>query len=171
MNKYSKLSLNWLIVGIEARQVGSYNTFEAKSKVTSSIIMGDYCTVGAACTLDADATASPEDLAAGFSYSTVIPADGRKEQGIKPEVQEAIPQVIREDTSTGNETAAEAANEDRFAIAGMESIPSYTVVYGRENARRKWSGEGKGQQTALVHKHLAYLTEMLPKYSRLKLFT
>ena len=52
-----------------------------------------------------------------------------------------------------------------------EHFEDYTVVYGKENQRRQWSGEGKGQQEALMIKHLAYLTEMLPKYSRLKLIT
>lgn len=52
-----------------------------------------------------------------------------------------------------------------------ERLDDYTVVFGAKNERRTWSGEGKGQQIALMHKHLAYLTEMLPKFSRLKLIT
>ena len=56
-------------------------------------------------------------------------------------------------------------------VAQKEHLEDYTVVYGADNDRRIWSGEGKGQQVALMHKHLAYLTEMLPKYSRLKLIT
>jgi len=52
-----------------------------------------------------------------------------------------------------------------------EHLPSYTVVYGASAARRKWSGEGKGQQVALMHKHLAYLRETLPKFVDLKLIT
>lgn len=67
-----------------------------------------------------------------------------------------------------NETETGA---DQAKPVPVEHLPDYTVVYGAKNERRKWSGEGKLQQTALMHKHLAYLSETLPKYSRLKLFT
>lgn len=53
----------------------------------------------------------------------------------------------------------------------VQYLPSYTIIYGSENQRRVWSGEGEIQQVALMHEHLAYLTETLPKHSRLKLFT
>ncbi|KAK9898561.1 trimeric LpxA-like protein [Cystobasidium minutum MCA 4210] len=117
-------SYNLFEVGcrIEAQSIGSYNTFEPKSRVSSSLSIGDYCTIGAACIATADQTASAEDWAA-------------------------------------------------LDELGSKHLPDYTVVYGAANERRKWSGEGKVQQIALMHKHLAYLSETLPKYARLKLFT
>lgn len=53
----------------------------------------------------------------------------------------------------------------------VETLPDFTVVFGDENKRRKWTGEGKGQIKALHAKHLQYLAETLPKYHKLKLFT
>jgi dynactin-6 len=67
--------------------------------------------------------------------------------------------------------AQQAEQEQEEEQEPKEHLEDYTVVYGANNERRIWSGEGKGQQIALMHKHLAYLTEMLPKYSRLKLIT
>ena len=128
--------------GIEAQSIGSYNTFEPKSRVSSSITIGDHSTVGAGCTLSSDQAASEEDWAS-----------------LDTESQE---NVENNETETGADQAKPIV---------VEHLPDYTVVYGAANERRKWSGEGKLQQTALMHKHLAYLSETLPKHSRLKLFT
>lgn len=45
-------------------------------------------------------------------------------------------------------------------------IPDWTVVFGERSERRTWSGEGAGQARALHAKHLAYLSETLPKFHR-----
>lgn len=127
--------------------MGSYNTFEPKSRVSSSVTIGDYCTVGAACTATADQAASEGDF---LSVEALLNSDSSKSQ------EEAMTTIASGSTSTRTAT---------------EHLSDYTVVYGSANERRKWSGEGKIQQTALMHKHLAYLSETLPKYSRLKLFT
>lgn len=72
----------------------------------------------------------------------------------------------------GADQQASVSSQPYLDVAAQkEHLEDYTVVYGADNDRRTWSGEGKGQQVALMHKHLAYLTEMLPKYSRLKLIT
>lgn len=36
--------------GVEARSIGSHNTFECKSRVLDSIAVPDFCTVGIGCT-------------------------------------------------------------------------------------------------------------------------
>lgn len=129
---------------IEAQSIGAYNTFEAKARVSSSITVGDYCTIGAGCTVVPDRAASVEDWQA-------------LEVGQQGDGPLAGPEV--------------GIEKSTLAKSLVEYLPDYTVVYGSGNERRIWSGEGKLQQTALMHKHLAYLSETLPKYSRLKLFT
>lgn len=57
------------------------------------------------------------------------------------------------------------------AAPALDHLPSFTVVYGPNSTRRRWSGEGRGQQVALMHKHLAYLSETLPRFVKLKLIT
>lgn len=54
-------------------------------------------------------------------------------------------------------------------IAGVEVLPDYTVVFGSENRRRVWSGEGIGQSRALHAKHLEYLRDVISKH-KLKMF-
>lgn len=44
-----------------------------------------------------------------------------------------------------------------------ETLPSRTVVYGSENARRMWSGEARLQGQALHLKHLDALREVSPE--------
>ena len=65
----------------------------------------------------------------------------------------------------------------------LETLPDRTVIFGAGNRRRLWSGEGAGQAHALyvcdarAHaltarrhvKHITYLREMLPRYSKLRL--
>lgn len=77
----------------------------------------------------------------------------------------SVPTSIEWSSLDGSLAQEQAVEEEE----AKEYLEDYTVVYGRENQRRQWSGEGKGQQEALMIKHLAYLTEILPKYSRLKL--
>lgn len=112
--------------------------------------IGDYCTIGAACIATADQTASAEDWAALDELGSSLAADTSH-------------------TAEANED--QRPSPTTAPLRTVEHLPDYTVVYGAANERRKWSGEGKVQQIALMHKHLAYLSETLPKYARLKLFT
>lgn len=65
--------------------------------------------------------------------------------------------ISRDDPPTSSSTAHSAASS--------EIIPEYTIVYGSENKRRTWSGEGAGQAKALHVKHLDYLREILVRQS------
>lgn len=127
-----------LHTGVESPLIGSYNVFEPRARVHSTITIGDNCVIGAGCSV------SPASLPTEADWTSVDNPD-------------AAEQPIHD---------ADVEPEE-----AKEHLEDYTVVYGAQNARRTWSGEGKGQQLALMHKHLAYLTEMLPKYSRLKLIT
>ncbi|KIY50244.1 trimeric LpxA-like protein, partial [Fistulina hepatica ATCC 64428] len=49
-----------------------------------------------------------------------------------------------------------------------ETLEDFTVVYGPNAERRKWSGKGKAQEMDLRRKHAEYLREMLPKFNRLR---
>ncbi len=49
-----------------------------------------------------------------------------------------------------------------------EVLSDYTVVYGPEAERRVWTGKGRVQEADLRRKHTEYLTEMLPKFNRLR---
>lgn len=131
---------------IESPRIGSYNTFEPRSRVPQSVTLGDYCVIGAGCSVVPDVSASQAD------FDRLDALLDEEEKGVDP--QESVNTQPHPDISEQK-----------------EHLEDYTVVYGVDNDRRIWSGEGKGQQVALMHKHLAYLTEMLPKYSRLKLIT
>lgn len=50
-----------------------------------------------------------------------------------------------------------------------EELPDRTVVYGSENRRRLWSGEGVKQEAALHAKHLDYLRDAIPSAHKLKI--
>ncbi|KEI39926.1 uncharacterized protein L969DRAFT_86523 [Mixia osmundae IAM 14324] len=49
-----------------------------------------------------------------------------------------------------------------------ETLPSQTVIYGKDAMRRKWTGVGADQARALHLKHLEVLREILPQYGRVK---
>jgi dynactin-6 len=49
-----------------------------------------------------------------------------------------------------------------FDGSPYDVLPSHTVVYGPESARRAWSGESKLQALALHAKHLEALREVGP---------
>ncbi|KZT43567.1 trimeric LpxA-like protein [Sistotremastrum suecicum HHB10207 ss-3] len=49
-----------------------------------------------------------------------------------------------------------------------EVLEEYTVMYGKNTTRRVWTGEGKIQEMDLRRKHVEYLSEMLPKFNRLR---
>ncbi|WWC85374.1 uncharacterized protein L201_000237 [Kwoniella dendrophila CBS 6074] len=50
----------------------------------------------------------------------------------------------------------------------IETIPSYTVVYGSNSEKRKWDGTGELSEKNLREKHIEYLREIIPKYNRLR---
>ncbi|KAL7008044.1 hypothetical protein EMMF5_002226 [Cystobasidiomycetes sp. EMM_F5] len=181
-------SFNLFEVGcrVEARATGTFNTFEARSRVYADVVLGDYCTVGAGCSLYAEE--EPEDA----DWEFVGPQDIAKTSTDDPKEPSAVPQDEAPSTSEDHATSAAPAAPDNApdsektttrprdttdtSLASSDTmksrtlpIPAYTVVYGANSERRIWSGEGVGQQVALYHKHLAYLTELLPKYNKLKL--
>lgn len=53
----------------------------------------------------------------------------------------------------------------------IETLVSYTNVFGSENRRRvNDSGEGSVQEKALFVKHIEHLRESLPRFHKLKMF-
>ncbi|KAM0752210.1 trimeric LpxA-like protein [Meredithblackwellia eburnea MCA 4105] len=135
---------------VEAVSIGSWNTFGARCRVTHTIAISSYCNIGAGCTV----------LASPFPPAFV----DIDEPPTPP------PKEPNEDETMG---AAAPTTKDPpgGAVSDIEKLQDYTVVYGSESKRRKWTGEGVGQAKALHAKHLASLTELIPKFHKLKMFT
>jgi dynactin-6 len=135
--------------GIESPSIGDYNTFEPRCRVPATVSISDYCVIGAACSVAPDTPATASDFADLEKLVSSTPSHAQED------AQEP-PQESTEQTQLQTQ---------------VDSLPSYTVVYGSENKRRIWSGEGKEQQKALFVKHLIYLRETLVKHHKLKLIT
>ena len=151
---------------VEAALIGSHNIFEPRSRTHAGVQLGSYCIVGTACEL------YPQPPLEDEEWDIVQPdvaSDAPAEHLPPSEVAETEAPPLPSKASPNPETSPLTAQPP--TISGKETIPDYTVIYGPHSTRRKWSGEGSGQAMALHHKHLAYLTETLPKYHKLKLVT
>lgn len=127
---------------IEAFAVGSNNVFEARSKVASNVSVANFCTVGAGCSV------YPQPISSRELASLFIDDQDKQEDQLLP-------------TSIAlNEAGKELVREE---------LPDRTVVYGGDNRRRLWSGEGVKQQAALHAKHLDYLRDTIPSAHKLKI--
>lgn len=130
---------------IEACAVGSHNVFEVRSTVASNIGIGNFCNIGAGCTVFAQPI-SARDLA------TLLADDKDAEESTELQQQAEAP-------------ASTSANTESV----REMLPDRTVVYGRDNKRRLWSGEGAQQLAGLHAKHLDYLQGSIPAAHKLKI--
>ncbi|KAJ9477805.1 Dynactin subunit 6 [Pseudozyma hubeiensis] len=139
---------------IEAASVGSYNTFEVRSKVAQNVKIGSYSVIGAGCIV-LPRPITDDQLAAIFDDDQ--PEEGQR---AKEEQGQAEGESIRKPTQP------EAAAEEEEV---WEELPDQTVVYGADNRRRLWSGEGAQQQAALHAKHLEYLRDAIPRVHKLKI--
>ncbi|KAK0531091.1 hypothetical protein OC835_003791 [Tilletia horrida] len=126
---------------IESPRIGSYNTFEARSRTAQTVSIGSYCTVGAGCFLTPSASSGlhPDALSANLN-----PGEG---EGASSPAAESGPGT---------------------PLAPVEVLEDMTVVYGAEAKRRMWSGHGMKQAKALHAKHLEYLHDTLPRYIELR---
>ncbi|CAD6910979.1 unnamed protein product [Tilletia controversa] len=129
---------------IESPRIGSFNTFEARSRTAQIVSVGSYCTIGAGCFLTSSATAglSSEDAVA---------------------VAEVPESAGSADSAPGSPLTTGAASS-----AAVEVLEDMTVVYGAEAKRRTWSGNGMKQAQALHAKHLEYLRDTLPRHIELR---
>ncbi|PWN51302.1 trimeric LpxA-like protein [Violaceomyces palustris] len=141
---------------IESPRIGSYNTFEIRSRVAHTVSIGSFCTVGAACTL-IPSVLWPDDLKGIFED------DQEDVDHLRDELQQQ--EVGRLDSTTSSQSQPSAIGDDER----VESIPDRTVVFGIQAKRRLWSGEGLKQQAALHAKHLEYLREAIPRSHKLKI--
>lgn len=127
---------------IEAMTVGSNNVFEARCKVACNVGIADSCTIGAGCSVFPQPI-SAQELADLFT-------DGQDQDKDEQPVE-----------------ASEPNKADPAPV--QENLPDRTVVYGSNNKRRLWSGEGAGQLAALHAKHLDYLRDAIPSAHKLKI--
>jgi dynactin-6 len=128
--------------GVESPSVGSHNTFEARSRVPSSIRISDYCTIGAACTAFPSA-----------SFSQIPKANPSRDISEPASAPDSDASML----SVSSPAQPPPENDSQ---SQSELLPSHTVIYGASSERRIWSGNGKGQATALYAKHLEYLREV-----------
>ncbi|KAE8216609.1 hypothetical protein CF319_g1770 [Tilletia indica] len=128
---------------IESPRIGSFNTFEARSRTAQIVNVGSYCTIGAGCFLTPSASA-------GLSSDDAVSAS-------VTEIAEPVgPSEPAPDSPLTSSSAA------------VEILEDMTVVYGAEAKRRTWSGHGLKQAQALHAKHLEYLRDTLPRYIELR---
>lgn len=133
---------------IEAASVGSYNVFEMRSRVAQNVKVGSYSVIGAGC-LVLPKPISDSELVDIFDDQASI-------KGL--------------DVEQGAETTAESTNtQSKGQDQVFEELPDQTVVFGADNRRRLWSGEGAQQQAALHAKHLEYLRDAIPRTHKLKI--
>ncbi|TKY85409.1 hypothetical protein EX895_005571 [Sporisorium graminicola] len=137
---------------IEAASIGSYNVFEVRSKVASNVAIGSHSVVGAGCTV------LPKPIADG-QLAGIFDDDEKEE---------------RDDQQEGEAKEGEGASTESGSIRArgeevFEELPDQTVVFGADNKRRLWSGEGAQQQAALHAKHLEYLRDAIPRVHKLKI--
>ncbi|KAL8292544.1 hypothetical protein RQP46_001156 [Phenoliferia psychrophenolica] len=130
---------------VEAVSIGSNNTFGARCRVAHTMSIASYCNIGAGCSV-LPCPFPPAALVHPSPRAPDVPEDEQADDEDGPVAPIVLGEVV-------------------------ETLPDFTVVFGAENRRRKWTGEGKGQIQALHAKHLNYLAETLPKYHKLKLFT
>jgi dynactin-6 len=142
---------------IEAASIGSNNVFEVRSKVAQTIGVGSFCTIGAGCTV------LPQPLlGSSMPWEAEVFGDD----------QEAASEALERQESTDvGDTSATTGDDSNVQVPAKlhEDLPDQTVVFGHNNQRRLWSGEGVQQQEALHAKHLEYLREVIPKLHKLKI--
>ncbi|SPO26523.1 related to Dynactin 6 [Ustilago trichophora] len=141
---------------IEAASVGSYNVFEMRSRVAQNVKVGSYSVIGAGCLV----------LPKPISDSELVNIFDDHHDHTQGE-QASIKGY---DVEQGAETTAESTNtHSKGRDQVFEELPDQTVVFGADNRRRLWSGEGAQQQAALHAKHLEYLRDAIPRTHKLKI--
>ncbi|KAL9933162.1 hypothetical protein V8E36_007880 [Tilletia maclaganii] len=130
---------------IESPRIGSFNTFEARSRTAQTVSVGSHCTIGAGCFLTPSAYSGLDNDENGAETEPGTPAS--------------------EDAPTGSVSAAASPAPPPAALEVLEDM---TVVYGSEARRRLWSGHGIKQAKALHAKHLEYLRDTLSRYIELR---
>lgn len=148
--------------GVESPIVGDHNIFGPRSRVAWTISVGSHCQIGPGCTV------LPNPFGTAFVGTSRGVVDGEDER------EKGISDSGRLDQGDASGTRVEGSSDTPPplppTVERTESLPDYTVVFGSENRRRIWTGEGEVQASALHHKHLEYLGEAIPKYHKLKLF-
>ncbi|KAK0545582.1 hypothetical protein OC846_004903 [Tilletia horrida] len=131
---------------IESPRIGSYNTFEARSRTAQTVSIGSYCTIGAGCFLTPSAFAGLPD---GDLQKALANSENTSEFPVMSS-EPAVP--------------TDRASSPSTPITVVETLEDMTVVYGAEAKRRMWSGHGIKQAKALHAKHLEYLRDTLPRH-------
>lgn len=159
--------------GIESPSIGSHNVFGPRSRVSYSVTISSHCNIGPGCIVlptpfppsfldklgdshsaDDDAPPPPPPPSADEDVGTEVEKGSAMEVDEVP-VQAPVPPV---------------ASDVPPPLETGETLPDHTIVFGSENRRRIWTGEGGGQARALHAKHLEYLQATLPKTNKLRMF-
>lgn len=162
------------LLGIESPSIGSHNTFGIRCRTTANVSVGSYCTIGAGCVVLCSPFGPPSLPFDHDPIPTLHTSDHSQDRVFR--VEEHTPNESGSATDVDmdvdpTEQKDEAPVEsDGVKLQERETLPDFTVVYGIDNRRRLWSGEGQGQNKALHAKHLVYLTETLPKFHKLRVF-
>jgi dynactin-6 len=148
--------------GVESPTVGSHNIFGPRSRVAWTVSVGSHCNIGPGCTV------LPNPFGTAFVGASRGAVSGGDEG--KTDVLDSAQTDVDTTTTDAVEGSSDVPPPPPPTVERTESLPDYTVVFGSENRRRIWTGEGEMQAAALHTKHLEYLREAIPKYHKLKLF-
>lgn len=158
--------------GIESPSVGSRNVFGPRSRVSYTVSISSHCNIGPGCVVlptpfppsfldqPVDSHSADEDAAA--------PPPHIDDEGMRSEVEGRAMEV--DEVAVPAPVPPAAESDAPPSLETGETLPDCTIVFGSENRRRIWTGEGGGQARALHAKHLEYLQATLPKYNKLRMF-
>jgi dynactin-6 len=142
---------------VESPSIGSSNTFGVKCRVVATVGIGSHVNVGAGCVVLPRPLFITEVPTTESETNTAL---SRVQGNNEPPPLSLMPPPLPPKTET-------VSNATEKLI--KETLPDFTVVFGADNRRRTWTGEGIGQVKAFHEKHLLYLRETLPKYNKLKM--
>lgn len=154
--------------------MGDHNTFEPKSKVSQTVLLGSFSTVGAACTLTSGIStttrSTSSEMIEGTELDEILNFDEKPKEKPRVKEEETKGHTIGEEKELEMKEEEEGTrviskDEEPIAIPKVqepfspEQLPDNLVIYGKDSRSRIWSGEGVKQAAALHAKHLSYLQD------------
>lgn len=164
---FNLFSFSFSPSGIEAPRIGDHNTFEPRCKVSQSVQIGSFSTIGAACTLTSGIAHSQstslekdemEDILSFSDSNLTVEGSGKSSipDGSSSPFQTETGEKV---SSSSSDVDSTIKSDDSPKVFEPEQLPDNLVIYGSDSRSRIWSGEGVKQAAALHAKHLSYLQD------------
>jgi dynactin 6 len=125
------------------------------------LIIGDYNLFEVGCRIESPSIGSYNvfEPKARVTYSTAVGSECHISSGVVVLPRYPLPNELEE---INDETLDDTAEGKEMKKIEIEKLEDRTTVFmvGEDIIRRKWNGEGHGQQRAMHVKHLEYLKEV-----------